>query len=195
MKILYFWGNFWVFSENCRKNIKILKNLWTIVSKNFAKKIFRTQVEDYVMEQIWCTISTIQQKLEGGIFFLARDCIWKLTFCCKRIFLVPKIPRFLTFFEKIFRLRSIIFETKKKAFRIFHDLSIEHTFGARGAGQKKFTRWKVFFCKLFERYMGSQNLETKRESFGDKQKHGKVIPQVMMAAIMKIQTFYRKRLK
>ena len=63
--------------------------------------------------------------------------------------------------------RSIIFETKKKAFRIFHDLSIEHTFGARGAGQKNFTQRKVFFAELFERYMGSQNLVTKRESFGD----------------------------
>ena len=104
----------------------------------------------------------------GGVhFFIARDCIWKLTHSCKRIFLVPKIPQFLTFFEKIFRLRSIIFETKKTTFEFFHELSIEYTFAARGAGQKNILQKKVFFHELFKRYMGSQNLVTKRESFGD----------------------------
>ena len=103
----------------------------------------------------------------GGVhFFIARDCIWKLTHSCKRIFLVPKIPRFLTFFEKIFRLRSIIFKIKKMAFESIHELSIEYTFGARGAGQKNSHGWKVFFVKYFKRY-GFWNLETKRESFGD----------------------------
>ena len=77
-------------------------------------------------------------KTRAVVFFVARDCIWKLTHFCKRIFLVPKISRFLTFFEKIFRLRSIIFETKKTTFEFFHELSIEYTFGARGAGQKNF---------------------------------------------------------
>ena len=37
-------------------------------------------------------------------------------------------------------LQRIIFETKKYGFEFFHELSIEYTFGARGAGQKNFTR-------------------------------------------------------
>ena len=73
----------------------------------------------------------------------------------------------MTFCAEIFMLQRIIFETKKYGFEFFHELSIEYTFGARGAGQKNFLQKKVFFHELFKRYMGSQNLVTKRESFGD----------------------------
>ena len=58
-------------------------------------------------------------KTGGVYFFVARDCIKKLTHFGKKILLVSKIPKFLTFFEKISMLRSIVFETKKKPSAFF----------------------------------------------------------------------------
>ena len=180
-------------------------------SKFCSKKFSRVV---YVTEQIWCTISTTQQKLCLLIFlqpeivigswlsfqkfcgnfwiltfqmrakftwesnsdpqyrrfsksyvcdfFVARDCIWKLMHFCNRIFLVPKIPRFLTFFEKIFMLRSIILKSKNYRFESFHELSIEHTFGVLWAARKNFTRKKVFLHKNFWHGGWGKNVKKQR---------------------------------
>ena len=159
---------FWKKFENL--GIIVSKILEKILPKNpqiffqISAKIFEQEV--YVTEQVWCTISTIQQKL-GMVNFLQPEIVfgsWRIF--AKEFFWSQKFRDFWLFSKKFLCCEALFLKQKKtpSSFSMSCRLSI---LSALAELDKKISLDEVFFFPNVLSGMGFENLVTKRESFGD----------------------------